>query len=820
MADLPKYQSSVMFSDVPQLDFANVRESFKRSQSMSTGLDRLSEFAFKKAGEVALEQAAEYSVNNPPTPEQIELAKTGSFNPKDLVPGGGAIFQKAVSKLQAGQLRNSLEIDVQNQYMSILNDVKNKKITSKAELDAKLEAPRMGMSKVISGLDPEEAIKFKASTAASGFQIGVAANRQFEENFKEENDALTISAVTSGIDIIREASKNLGTSNPEMLRGQIALVEDKIKKAGLNGTDKITNQEWKRWEDEKQGLALSGLDKTKEDVVRLAATGNPKAEQALNLAVSQIEKYSDIMAISPEYREKYKMSVIEDFHIARLESEYDKAPNKEKFLKAVSQDMKRGPVGDLFDKNGMPSKQDRLTRGIDLPKLQALENKFEADIRSRRAEYNSLKSELNGDIAEVQRIASLGAPISQTAITQLAARARNLGLPGTDNISQKINTLATLNADTEAYKKMNSVQLKDIQRKWEQDTANGATLMQAERLNHIRQFTAAFEDGLKKDPVAMMNKSGIPVNTLNFAADDKDFKMQVSDRASKAKIYAEQQGIKPQFFTNDEAGSLATYLQTADVNQQLGMIAKITNSFGKDAPKAMSEISKFSPEYAHIGGLVMTGASQLTVKDALNGIKQRQAGNKAFEVGGDAAAKRQSIADRLGGAYYNAPQTRNNIVTVADAIYTQRAITMGITQFSDEMYSQAFQEAAGAVKFKDKTWYGGAKEKVAGGIIDYKGMKLPIPNNIAQDEFEELIGKATYKDFQAASNGTLTDAKGRPYSVERLRDAMPAPINTDESFLYYGEYRGVSNPQQFYTKDGAPVKINYRKLANIVKSRQ
>jgi hypothetical protein len=819
MAELPKYKSSAVFADVPQFNFANVQEAFRQSTSLSNNLDRLSTFAFKRAEESALQQAVEFTANNPPTPEQIELAKTGEFNPQDLVGGGGVVFETAVRKLQADQLRNSLQINLQGEYVNVLNDVKNKKITTKEELDAKLAAPVMGMEKVLVGFDPESAIKFKAFSATQGFQVNVAANKQFEENFREEQDIETIAATDSGIELAHQASLNLGTSNPKRLKQEIDLIRSNIIKAGNNGTEKKAKEELKRFDDNLEAFALGGLDKTRDDVVRLAASGNPKSELALSIATKEMAQYADVLGISPQNREKYVLGTIEDFHVARLESDFDKAPNKQAFLKSLEKDIKKGPVGDLFDANGNPVRTDRLSRGIDLPKLQALTNKFEAEIRAQRAEYNALKSELNSDITEANRISSLGATVPQTQISALQQRARSLGLPASDITVQKINTLSVLNENTNSYKKMNSVQLSEIQRKLEQDTMNGATLLQAEQLNHIRQYKAKFEEGLKKDPVSMMNKSGVPVNTLDFSADPKNFKSQIEDRVAKSKIYAEQQGIPVQFFANDEASALSTFLQTADVNQQLGMIAKITDGFGKDAPRAMAEISKFSPEYAHIGGLMMSGASSTTVKDALNGIKQKQAGNKPFEMGGDAVTKQMTIANQLGNAYYNSAQTRNNIVTVANAIYTQRAIMRGDTQFNEDVYQEAFQEAAGAVKFTDKSWYGGSRQKLAGGIIDYKGMKLPIPNNIAQDEFEDIISKATYADFEAAANGKLVDAKGRKYTVERLRDAYPAPINTDESFLYYGEYRDVANPQQFYTQDGKPVRINFRKLANIVKSK-
>lgn len=812
MADLPRYQSTGrVFADVPQLDFANVRESFKQSQSMSNALDKLSSFAFDKAKEVSVQQAVEFSANNAPTPEQIELAKRGEFNPKDLVPGGGAIFQKAVQKLQADQLRNSLEIDLQGQYVNILNDVKNNKITSKQELDAKLAAPVAGMNKVISSLDPESGIKFKAAAAAHGFQINVAANKQFEENFRIEKDVETTKATDSSIAIIRQTHKNLGTSNPELLKQQIDLNRTNISKAGANGTAKHTAEKLKAYDDELEGLAISGLDSTKENVIRLGASGNPKAEKGLSLATKEMSAYADAMGISPQYREKFILSTIEDFHVARLEADYDKAPNKQAFLQSLQKDIKKGAVGPLFDDNGNPIKSDRLSRGIDLPKLNALTNQFEADIRSRKAEYTASVANLKSDITEMNRISSLGSTVPEYEISSLQKRAQSLGLPSNDITVQRINSLTVLNADTNSFKKMNDVQLSNTLRQWQSETKNGATLIQAERINNLTKYKSAFVEGLNKDPVSMMNRAGMDVKTLDLSLPDKDFKLQVSDRVQNAKIFATHHGIKPQFLTSDEASAISTYIASADTDSQMGMLKKIQTSFGKDAYTVLGQISKTAPEYAHIAGMMSVGVPSSTIKDALVGIKQQQAGNKVVQ---SEIVKNSIISNSLGNAFSKLPTTRSNVIKTADAIYTNRAIQSGNTDsFNETLYRDSLQEAAGAVRTASGSdWWGGIYKST-------KGNSHMIPTNVRQSEFQTIVDKATFDDFQFAANGKLTDEKGRPYSASKLRDAyLMEDVTQDNMRLYYGKPDSAT-AQQFYTQDGQPVVINYRKLVDRVKGK-
>ena len=60
MAILPRYQRTGITTRQPgNIDFADVREQAKLSQSLSQQLDRMSDFAFKKSAEMAVERGQE-----------------------------------------------------------------------------------------------------------------------------------------------------------------------------------------------------------------------------------------------------------------------------------------------------------------------------------------------------------------------------------------------------------------------------------------------------------------------------------------------------------------------------------------------------------------------------------------------------------------------------------------------------------------------------------------------------------------------------------------------------------------------------------------
>ena len=91
MADLPSYQSTGrVYSELPQLDFANVREAFKQSQTMSNQLDRLSSYAFTEMGKATEAKAEKFALDNPITKEDLINAQSSGI---DLIKasGGGQI---------------------------------------------------------------------------------------------------------------------------------------------------------------------------------------------------------------------------------------------------------------------------------------------------------------------------------------------------------------------------------------------------------------------------------------------------------------------------------------------------------------------------------------------------------------------------------------------------------------------------------------------------------------------------------------------------------------------------------------------------------
>jgi hypothetical protein len=627
--------------------------------------------------------------------------------------------------------------------------------------------------------------------------------------FKNDPNSDPVQFLAEASDV-RDGLESLTTLLDPKLRGRVSNDLDRIKNVSFL---EISERHNDRVAQQIKATTLAGLEQRGQDAIRIMSSGVANAETMLFQELQTIKQFGISGGFSPLEIEREMQKIGEQAHIARFRKEFEKAPNKAAFLKQVQADLGAGPIGELYDKEGNPLKQNRITRGIDVNRMGALVNEIEADLRARDAQFRALRTELKTDVTESLRIITLGQVPSEGVVAEIQGRARSLGLPANDPTMRQVNYLTVLRQQSIAFNKMSPIQLGDWVRDAQSKTTGGATLEQAMLIDVAQKSLAHKTTMLEKDPVGYMNQTGFTeVKTLNFAAAPVDLVKQIGERVTQSKSFAASMNVAPKYFSQDEAGALTTFLQTATPDQQITLLGVMNQGFGKNSGNAMNELSKFAPEFAHAGGLVISGASKQTVYDALNGMRQAQAGNKPFEGTGDAATRKNTIADTLGGAYAFAPKTRAAIIATADNIYTQRAIVAGKTVFDEGMYKQAFQEASGMTMAKNGKAYG--------GIIEYRGTRIPIPNNVAQDSFKDIINRATYEDFAAVANGLPEDDQGRKFTIDRLRKGYPAFIDTDRAVWYYEDYRGKTSPLAFTIKDKSALVVDFRQLADRVKQRE
>jgi hypothetical protein len=207
MATLPLYQpTGYLPADIPRLDRADVKESAAQLTTITSALDRVSEFAFKKAAEQAEREGLQYGAENQPSAEQVMAAMEAGKSPQELFAQPGTTFGNAARKVQAAQLRNELEVKIRNEFSRLSGMVDSGSFNLK-DVQSEIKAITDGYGRAISSISPEEGLRFRASAGSAGAPVyAKAADRAYKiygESVKANADDLISQTPTIIADLMR-----------------------------------------------------------------------------------------------------------------------------------------------------------------------------------------------------------------------------------------------------------------------------------------------------------------------------------------------------------------------------------------------------------------------------------------------------------------------------------------------------------------------------------------------------------------------------------------------------------------------------------------
>jgi hypothetical protein len=207
MATLPLYQpTGLLPADIPRLDRADVKESAAQLTAITSALDRVSDFAFKKAAEQAEREGLQYGAENQPSADQVMAAMEAGKSPQELFAEPGTTFGNAARKVQAAQLRNELEVKVRNEFSRLSGMVDAGSFNLK-DVQSEIKAITDGYGRAISSISPEEGLRFRASAGSAGAPVyAKAADRAYKiygEGVKANADDLISQTPTIIADLMR-----------------------------------------------------------------------------------------------------------------------------------------------------------------------------------------------------------------------------------------------------------------------------------------------------------------------------------------------------------------------------------------------------------------------------------------------------------------------------------------------------------------------------------------------------------------------------------------------------------------------------------------
>lgn len=224
---LPTYQQSGLLSQPTQrLDFATEREAERSSTMISQQLDRLSDFAFRKAAQQAQIAGQQWAIENPVTPEMIAEAQKKGTDLSTFVPKPGTYFGESSRKILGYQLRAELESSARAKIADLTLRVDSGDITNLKQIQDELYGVINGGGKVIGGIDPEASASFRASVA-------VAGNALYQHAAKKINDLNTEKLKSDSIKSIENSKTNISTIiqttlDPVQLKNKLDIEERRI----------------------------------------------------------------------------------------------------------------------------------------------------------------------------------------------------------------------------------------------------------------------------------------------------------------------------------------------------------------------------------------------------------------------------------------------------------------------------------------------------------------------------------------------------------------------------------------------------------------
>jgi hypothetical protein len=201
---------------------------------MAQLIQRMSESLFERAGKMAQEEGIRFAAENPLTAEEIELAKNGAITKPT-----GRIFDDAFRKARSLQLAAHFETEGMTAMSRMLPDIEAGRLNSE-QVILKLREMNSGLTASLAKLDPDAALKFNASMAASGNTI-VRKALDTEVKNARERDRIKIDMYFN--DVARVLQETID-QNPEQSSQLIAMHEQNVNRAALVLGDATMQREY------------------------------------------------------------------------------------------------------------------------------------------------------------------------------------------------------------------------------------------------------------------------------------------------------------------------------------------------------------------------------------------------------------------------------------------------------------------------------------------------------------------------------------------------------------------------------------------------
>lgn len=334
-----------------------------------------------------------------------------------------------------------------------------------------------------------------------------------------------------------------------------------------------------------------------------------------------------------------------------------------------------------------------------------------------------------------------------------------------------------------------------------------------EDVEFARTQIAEVRKNLTVDPLGVAESFGIipatPPIALDGLKDPAALRDALAYRRGAALAAANHFGVPVRYFRPGEAAQVVSQAM-ANPDAMVAFTLNVTQSFGKDTPAAMREISEDGPVMAHAVGLSVSTGDASLARDvaAISLMKAR----KDYSVKMPEAGRLETRGSTfLAGALASQPQMQHAALATANLLFEKMAAEQGFDpadiktdgSVADLAYRRALDRALGGQKIAGID---------TGGLGLVNDLQIIVPPLMAKERPDELLGGLTAKQLERLS--PLGSINGVPVSASQIRDGYLVSVGD-------GLYRVTTNdpqgddPAYLIAPDGKPWLLDIRQLDRI-----
>lgn len=458
------------------------------------------------------------------------------------------------------------------------------------------------------------------------------------------------------------------------------------------------------------------------------------------------------------------------------------------------------------------SKSEGLAKVYDFKGFTQVERALEADLTRAASEHNAGQRVLQGAIKSQAELAKKGFAPPPDELAALKARVAASGSPElAEGLAQAENLLQWQSA----ARVMPPAQLDQLVTAERQRlSSGGATPFETERLALADSLLGNMHTELAKDPLGWADRVGLMhLAPLNFA-DEVEAAASLRTRIGQAEEVAAHYGQTPQYLRPEEKRAL-TALMNEGGHAMLGLADTIAAIAEGRTPAILGELFDEAPALAMLAGLNSTAGRTRAALDAADGLALTKSEEGKKLVAGllpKSTEMRTAAANVIGDALADMPRSEGAAITLANQIYTPRALRQGLTAFDASLWQQSLREALGEHVVSGET-YGGIVENDLSGWRSER--KIVLPPNVRQSSWREVIDMVTPADLAAADLGNPVGEDGKTIPVPRLKNMRLVQMPGVGRYALAADDGAAPGEERFVYRDrpGDPFILDVGKLA-------